>query len=100
MEHDTLARNCIIETILLPAYRNQLSYLRGITFGVSWSPVRSPFASRAVWKRLKEGASARQALADCGMFPLASRQIDPVVRNFIGEDTFPSVEELRHGDFF
>jgi transcriptional regulator with XRE-family HTH domain len=100
VEHDPLAKNCIIETILLPAHRDQLSYLRGMTFGVSWRPGHSPFASRAVWKRLKESASAREALADCGVFPLASRQIDPVVRNFIGEDTFPSGEELRHGDFF
>ncbi|MGH1481975.1 MAG: helix-turn-helix domain-containing protein [Geminicoccales bacterium] len=100
VERESLALDSIVETILFPAHRHQLTYLRGMTFGVSWRPRRSPYASRAIWKRLKDGADARAALAACGAFPLASQALDPVVRGFIGDDTFPSGDELRRGDFF
>ena len=40
------------------------------------------------------------ALAGCGAFALNSRELDPVVRGFIGNDTFPSGEDVQHGDFF
>lgn len=100
VEREALIEDSIVETILFPAHRHQLSYLRGMTFGVSWRPRRTPYASRAIWKRLRDGTDARAALAACGAFPLASQALDPVVRSFIGDDTFPSGEELRRGDFF
>ncbi len=100
VEREALVRDCIVETILFPAHRHQLAYLRGMTFGVSWRPRRSPYASRAIWKRLKDGTDTRTALAACGVFATSSRALDPVVCSFIGDDTFPSGEELRRGDFF
>ena len=53
-----------------------------------------------MWKRLRDGTDARAALAGCGVFSLNSRALDPVVRGFIGDDIFRSLEELRQGDFF
>jgi len=100
VEREATSRVSIVETILFPAHRHQLNYLRGMTFGVSWRPRRSPYASRAIWKRLRDGADPREALAQCGVFRLDSRQIDPVVRGFVGDDTFPAGEELRRGEFF
>ena len=100
LEREVLFHDNIVETILFPAHRHQLSYLRGMAFGVSWRPRRAPYASRAIWKRLRDGTDARAALNDCGVFALNSRALDPVVRGFIGDDTFPSGEELRRGEFF
>ena len=100
VERESLFRDNIVETILFPAHGHQLSYLRGLAIGVSWSPHRTPYASRLIWKRLREGTDARAALAGCGVFGLNSRALDPVVRGFIGDDTFPSLEELRQGVFF
>ncbi len=92
--------DCIVETILFPARRQQLSYLRGMTLGMSWRPRRTPFASKTIWKRLRESADIRMALRECGAFPHDSREIDPVVHQFLGGDTFPSGDELRAGEFF
>ena len=100
VEWESLYRDSIVETILFPAHRHQLSYLRGMAFGVSWRPRRAPYASRAIWKRLRDGTDARAALTGCGVFALDSRALDPVVRGFIGGDTFPSGKDLRRGDFF
>lgn len=100
VEREALFGDNIVETILFPAHRQQLSYLRGMTFGVSWRPRRAPYASRVIWKRLRDGTDPRAALADCGVLARDSRVLDPVVRGFIGDDTFPSGEDLRRGDFF
>ena len=100
VEREALFRDSIVETILFPAHRHQLSFLRGMTFGVSWRPRRAPYASRAIWKRLRDGVDPRDALAGCGVFALNSLELDPVVRGFVGDDTFPSGEDLRRGEFF
>ena len=100
VERETLSRDNIVETILFPARRHHLSYLRGMTFGVSWRPRRAPYASRAIWRRLPDGADLRAALMDCGVFAHDSRALHPVVRGFLGDSTFPSSEELQRGDFF
>ena len=100
VERDSLFRDSIVETILFPAHHHRLLYLRGMTFGVSWRLRRAPYASRAIWKRLRNDTDARAALTGCGVFALNSQALDPVVRGFIGDDTFPSGEDLRRGDFF
>lgn len=100
VERETRSEDSICETILFPAHRHQLSYLRGVTFGLSWRPHRSPYASRTIWKRLKPGTDVRAALAACRVLEMDSRELDPVVREFIGQDTFPTGEELRRGEFY
>lgn len=88
-DHDS-----IVETILFPARRRQLNYLRGLTLGMSWRPRRTPFASKSIWKRLPEATDARAALRACGAFALDDRAIDPVVRDFLGDEIYPP----RDGD--
>ena len=100
VEREALFRDSIVETILFPAHRHQLTYLRGMTFGVSWRPRRAPYASRSIWKRLRDGTDARAALRSCGVFALDNRALDPVVMGFVGNDTFPSGEDLQGGEFF
>lgn len=100
VEREVPMDDCIVETILFPARRQQLNYLRGMTLGMSWRPRRTPFASKAIWKRLRDSTDLRTALSDCGAFPMNSREIDPVVRQFLGTESFPSGDELRSGEFF
>ena len=100
VEREVPVDDCIVETILFPARRQQLNYLRGMTLGMSWRPRRMPFSSKAIWKRLRDSVDVRTVLGECGAFPLDSREIDPVVRQFLGDESFPSNEEMRSGEFF
>lgn len=100
VERERLSGASIVETILFPAHRHQLAYLRGVTFGLSWRPRRAPYASRAIWKRLPPSTDLRAALRACGRFAFDSREVDPVVRNFLGTEIFPTRKDLDGGDFF
>lgn len=100
VEREATSRDSIVETILFPAHRHQLNYLRGMTFGLSWRPRRAPYVSRAIWKRLKDGADPREALAQCGVLRLDSRKLDPVVRGFVGGDPSPAGHDLQRDEFF
>lgn len=92
----------IAETILFPARQHkQMTYLRGLTFGISWRPRRSPYASRIIWKRLKEGTDPREAIKACSFMRFEKDRIDPVVQSYLeGRDSYPTSEELRREDFF
>lgn len=83
VEHEMVREGSIVETILTPSHRQQVRFLRGMTMGVAWRPHVSPYASRAIWKRVDERVSARDALKACGAFPIRSRHIDPTVRTYL-----------------
>ena len=76
----------ISETILMPEHPHQISYLQGLTLGVSAGASRRPFSSRTVWLRLEEKLTARAALAATGAFAQDSARLDPKVRRLLGED--------------
>ncbi len=86
VEHEIVREGSVVETILTPSHRQQVKYLRGITIGVAWRPHASPYASRAIWKRIDSKITLREALSACGAYPQQSRKIDPTVRNYLGED--------------
>jgi transcriptional regulator with XRE-family HTH domain len=73
----------ISETILFPAHRQQVNFLRGMTIGVASRPRLSPYSSPMIWKRIRETVSAREALQACGAYPINSLRIDPAVREFL-----------------
>ncbi|MBQ4824043.1 helix-turn-helix transcriptional regulator [Leisingera sp. HS039] len=73
------------ETVLMPAHPQQVSYLQGLTLGISAGPGQAPFATNTVWVRIGERTSAREALAATGAYPEASPRIDPKVRRLLGE---------------
>lgn len=83
----------IIETILHPLHRQQRTYLRGMTMGISWRPQRMPYLARMIWKRVKASASASEILAQCGVYPIDHKIIDPEVRNFLLEKSNFTGEE-------
>lgn len=83
VEHEMVREGSIVETILTPSHRQQVKYLRGMTMGIAWRPHISPYAARAIWKRIDERVSARDALKACGAYPLLSRHIDPTVQAYL-----------------
>ena len=92
VEHELAREGSIVETILTPSHRQQVRYLRGTTMGVAWRPHVMPYASRAVWRRIEEKTTAREALRVCGAFATESLDIDPIVRSFLNaEDEAGSV---------
>ncbi len=83
VEHEMVREGSIVETILTPSHRQQVKYLRGTTMGVAWRPHVMPYASRAIWKRIEDKTTAREALRACGVYALDSRYIDPTVRTHL-----------------
>ena len=73
----------ISESILFPAHRQQVSYLKGQVLGVAARPRFAPYSSPLIWKRIPERVSAREALQETGVFPAYSDKIDPVVRKYM-----------------
>ncbi|WP_371229843.1 helix-turn-helix domain-containing protein [Roseovarius sp. 2305UL8-3] len=92
VEHEMVRDGSIVETILTPSHRQQVRFLRGMTMGVAWRPHVSPYASRAIWKRIDSKVALRDALKACGTYPHQSRSIDPTVRAFLSDpqDQMPS----------
>ena len=97
VEHEMVRDGSIVETILTPSHRQQVKFLRGMTIGVAWRPHVSPYASRAIWKRIESKVTLREALKACGAFSCQSRNLDPNVRSYLGEqhDQLPS-KASRH----
>ncbi|MGI9463617.1 MAG: hypothetical protein ACR2OM_06745, partial [Aestuariivirgaceae bacterium] len=93
VEHQSLANDAIVETVLHPAARSQLTLLRGVTFGLS-SKQRNPYVSRCVWKYLGTNIDMRIALATAGLLPVAGKDIDPKIARILGNRPFPN--DLLH----
>ena len=83
VEHEMVRDGSIVETILTPSHRQQVRFLRGMTIGVAWRPHVSPYASRAIWERIEDKVSLREALKACGVFSNQSRHITPTVRAYL-----------------
>lgn len=95
VEHQSLANDAIVETVLHPTARSQLTLLRGVTFGLS-SKQRNPYVSRCVWKFLGSQVDLRLALGATGLVSATGNQIDPKVLRILGDQPFPN--ELLHYD--
>lgn len=83
VERERGPQGSLTETILFPAHRQQLVYLRGMTFGVAWRPRSAPFSSRVIYKRVRNQVPLRAAMEACGAFNQDSRHIDSTVREFL-----------------
>lgn len=93
VEFQRSAQDAIVETILYPAPRSQVTLLRGVTFGVS-SKGRNAYVSRTAWKYLGRTVDQRSALGATGLLPASPRAVDPHVLHILGEQPFPN-ERLR-----
>ena len=86
-EHERVSDGSVAQTILYTAHRQQLKYLRGMTMGVAWRPYPHPYAAKAIWKKLSERVTAREAIAACGTYPAQSLQIDPTIRKYLSDES-------------
>lgn len=96
VEYQGLAEDAIVESVLYPSARSQVTMLRGVTFGLS-SKQRHPYVSRSVWKYIGSNIDIRTALNSTGLFAVNSGRIDPKVLRILGDTPFPN--ELLHYDF-
>ncbi len=94
VEFQSLARDAIVETILHPAGRSELTLLRGVTFGLS-SKHRNPYVSRTVWKYLGRTVDHRSAIKAAGLLPFHSSALDRQVVQILGDQPFPN-EQLHY----
>lgn len=94
VEFQSLAQDAIVETVLYPAGRGQLTMLRGVTFGVS-SKHRNPYISRAIWKYLGRTVDHRTAIRAAGLLPIHSPLLDRRVLQILGEQPFAN-EHLHY----
>lgn len=83
VEHAFSDDGAISESILFPAHRQQVSFLKGQVLGVAARPRFAPYSSPLVWKRIPERVTAREALEATGAFSIHSDKIDPVVRKYM-----------------
>ncbi len=71
------------ESIMHPAHRQQVQYLRGITMGVATRPRLEAYTSPSIWKKIPGRITSREALSGTGVFDTNSTQIDPVIREYL-----------------
>ena len=96
VEYQGLADDAIVETVLYPSSRSQLTLLRGVTFGLS-SKQRKPYVSRCVWKYIGSNIDIKTALKSAGLYRIDSGHVDPKVMRILGERPFPN--ELLNQEF-
>lgn len=84
IEFQSLAKDAIVESILYPMSRSQLTYMQGQTFGIS-SRRRHPYMAQTVWKFLGSNADLKESMKLTGLYDPDSRQIDPKIRMLLGE---------------
>lgn len=96
VEYQGLADDAIVETVLYPSSRSQLTLLRGVTFGLS-SKQRKPYVSRCVWKYIGTNIDIKLALKTAGLLSISSGLVDPKLLRILGERPFPN--ELLHQEF-
>lgn len=94
MEYQGLADDAIVESVLYPSARSQVTLLRGVTFGLS-SKQRHPYISRCVWKYIGSNVDIRASLNSTGLYSRDSGRVDPKVLRILGDRPFPN-ELLRY----
>lgn len=89
VEFETLFGDTLVETMLFPAYRKRLDILTGLTFGVTSSIHRQPFASPIVWKYLGASVDLREQIDACAIYDINDRRIDPAARRHLSSGGTP-----------
>lgn len=69
--------------ILTPPHRQKKQYLFGTMCFLASLPRRTPHASKVVWKKFETYKSVRELFGTCGIHPIESLKLDPVIREFL-----------------
>ena len=83
-EYQSLAKDAIVETVLSPAGRGELTYLSGVTFGIS-SRQGNPYMTRSVYHYLGDNIDLKSAMKSVGLIDPRAGKINPHVMHLLGE---------------
>lgn len=83
IDQETLTGSELTHTILYPSYRNRITYLTGLTVGVSGNDAHRPSASRIALEYAGNTVNLRRAIADCGLFAPDDAAVPSIVSRYL-----------------
>jgi transcriptional regulator with XRE-family HTH domain len=83
IDQETLTGSELTHTILYPSYRNRITYLTGLTVGVSGNDAHRPSASRIALEYAGNTVNLRRAIADCGLFSPEDPAVPFIVSRYL-----------------
>lgn len=83
IEFETLTKDVISESILIPSYRKRIDVLTGVVIGLSADTKRQPFTTRIAWKAIPARMETKHALTMCGYFANSDKTIDLAIRSYL-----------------
>ena len=83
IDQETLTGSELTHTILYPSYRNRITYLTGLTVGVSGNDAHRPSASRIALEYAGNTVNLRRAIADCGLFSPEDPAVPSIVSRYL-----------------
>jgi len=83
IDQETLTGSELTHTILYPSYRNRITYLTGLTVGVSGNDAHRPSASRIALEYAGNTVNLRRAIADCGLFTPEDPAVPLIVSRYL-----------------
>jgi len=95
VDHDSLTKNEISQTVVYPNYQNQLTRLYGLKLGVSTGSRREPLCARVVLEAIGRRIDIRKALQACGTYKPETSDLDPDIKELIINRTSPGEHHFR-----
>ncbi len=83
IDQETLTGSELTHTILYPSYRNRITYLTGLTVGVSGDDAHRPSASRIAFEYAGNTVNLRRAIADCGLFAPEDPAVPSILSKYL-----------------
>lgn len=83
IDQETLTGSELTHTILYPSYRNRITYLTGLTVGVSGNDAHRPSASRIALEYAGNTVNLRRAIADCGLFAPEDPGVPAIISKYL-----------------
>lgn len=83
IDQETLTGSELTHTILYPSYRNRITYLTGLTVGVSGNDAHRPSASRIALEYAGKTVNLRRAISDCGLFAPEDPAVPAVLSRYL-----------------
>ncbi|WP_108365595.1 helix-turn-helix transcriptional regulator [Limnohabitans sp. Bal53] len=83
IDQETLTGSELTHTILYPSYRNRITYLTGLTVGVSGNDAHRPSASRIALEYAGNTVNLRRAIADCGLFAPEDPAVPAIISRYL-----------------
>lgn len=95
VDHDSLTKNEISQTVVYPNYHHRLTHLYGLKLGVSTGSQREPLCARVVLEAIGRRVDLRKALRDCGTYEPDASDLDPDIKELIVNRTRAGEHHFR-----